>query len=956
MSSLTLDGSTRFVGTDFIKLLNTGTSNLATENYVLEQVAIGTSSTTTDLSDYYTIAQTNTLLDTKLNITNPQDITGMLRLGHISGNSQIMLNAVSSAKDFYVNGNAEINGNHLVNSLDSSGYIKGTSLITNTINTNNINDVVFLSNSVPYAQFDVSADRFEFLKPVRTSSNITSTAEINSAILKSNFISNKDALTNLRLQINSNDFMTFNIANNNIEVDRDIEMHSSRLKSNIIDTWTNADLEIKRNNVNFMELKTDNRIIANQVLQCGGNLKTQEIDTVAPLDMVLKVSGNNFLELKTDDRIIANKLVQCGSNLKTQEIDTVAPLDLIMKRNNVSMVELQDGLTLLNTKTECINNIVCDTFESRNLTTSTILNHVMNESTGEIKFYVGSPTVPDATTNLVMTLQNNLITFHKPTSLGTIDDTNYVKKTGETLQIVDGAVVVGGGVQNGTDTLTVNGTAYVSGNATVNGNFYITPNGYMFNAGAAGAGARSFNYVVLGTTGSIHQFFIGNANNLRVQFAWNDCYFTPNVVCFASVKSNAIDTHNDSDLIFNRNGVEFMKFERTLGQVEMTVGVKSNTYDSIGNADVAFRRNFVDFLYLRNGYVEVNSGASLWSANALMNNIDTAGVSDMTFKRNGVDYLYLRNGYVEVNASSSLWPPNARINDINTTGDTDLVFKRNGVEFLRFDGPNTVTNGPENLLLVNDSNVGISSSWVFANVFANRTGDTDTDFRGAIPAGLDSGIVYMTYEHATENLHIKTDVEIDQDKKLYIHKQTGASCHISSTNIASVNHTTFENEDINGELRFRTNGGTKMYIRANDLLVGAGYVFSGDFNDTSDKTKKYDIKDAEYNFTEIIKQIKPKTFKMKDEKEIGITKNHIGFVADDLVPVLPEDIENIVNVNQDGIKTLSYMKLTSILWGAMKEQQTKIEHLEAKMFEMMEEINLLKKPKTRTRTTAKTTT
>ena len=69
MSSLTLDGSTRFVGTDFIKLLNTGTSNLATENYVLEQVAIGTSSTTTDLSDYYTIAQTNTLLDAKDNIT-----------------------------------------------------------------------------------------------------------------------------------------------------------------------------------------------------------------------------------------------------------------------------------------------------------------------------------------------------------------------------------------------------------------------------------------------------------------------------------------------------------------------------------------------------------------------------------------------------------------------------------------------------------------------------------------------------------------------------------------------------------------------------------------------------------------------------------------------------------------------------------------------------------------------
>ena len=61
------------------------------------------------------------------------------------------------------------------------------------------------------------------------------------------------------------------------------------------------------------------------------------------------------------------------------------------------------------------------------------MNYVMNESTGEIKFYVGSPTVPDATTNLVMTLQNNLITFHKPTSPnigggGGVDDTNLYSK------------------------------------------------------------------------------------------------------------------------------------------------------------------------------------------------------------------------------------------------------------------------------------------------------------------------------------------------------------------------------------------------------------------------------------------------------------------------------------------------------------------------------------------------
>ena len=36
------------------------------------------------------------------------------------------------------------------------------------------------------------------------------------------------------------------------------------------------------------------------------------------------------------------------------------------------------------------------------------------------------------------------------------------------------------------------------------------------------------------------------------------------------------------------------------------------------------------------------------------------------------------------------------------------------------------------------------------------------------------------------------------------------------------------------------------------------------------------------------------------------------------------------------------MKLSSVLWGAVREQQSKLEHLEATMFEMMEEIKELK--------------
>ena len=56
---------------------------------------------------------------------------------------------------------------------------------------------------------------------------------------------------------------------------------------------------------------------------------------------------------------------------------------------------------------------------------------------------------------------------------------------------------------------------------------------------------------------------------------------------------------------------------------------------------------------------------------------------------------------------------------------------------------------------------------------------------------------------------------------------------------------------------------------------------------------------------------------MKEEKEIGITKNHFGFIADDLMNVIPPEWEDIVRVDDEGIKKLSYIKLSGTLWGGM---------------------------------------
>ena len=168
MSPLQLDGGNTIIGTEFIKFLVIGSSNLVTKAFVNIVVANGGGggTGTTDLTNYYYNIETDallnnkynkieidTLLDIKLNVNNPQDISGILRLGHIDGLSKIILNGVASSKDFYVNGDGEINGNYLVASLDSSGYIKDSNIQSNTFNVLNTNNILFQSNNDTYLQY-----------------------------------------------------------------------------------------------------------------------------------------------------------------------------------------------------------------------------------------------------------------------------------------------------------------------------------------------------------------------------------------------------------------------------------------------------------------------------------------------------------------------------------------------------------------------------------------------------------------------------------------------------------------------------------------------------------------------------------------------------------------------------------------------------------------------------------
>ena len=615
---VSLDGGNTIIGTEFIKLFATGSSNLATESYVNTAIINGGGggTGTTDLTNYYNKtetdallnnkynksetdtllnnkynkSETDTLLNDKLNINNPQDMSGTLRLGHIDGLSKIILNGVASSRDFYVNGDGEVNGNHLVASLDSSSYIKGSNIQSNTFNALNLNDILFQSNNDTYIQYDVS----------------------------------------------------------------------------------------------------ETKIVASKLIQCGGNLKTQEIDTIAPLDLVIKRNGVDYITL-TDGQIqfnqptnlaitpdlsncvkltgeasqtIAGNVVVSGT-LNTNTLNSNGNNDIVLQRNGVEYMKLEGTLQAV----EMTKGVKSNTYDSignadvnfrRNTTDFFYLrNNTLDLNTGiSLSSDVASinEISSKTATNLVIqragvnyiTLTDGQIQFNQPTNLATGGDTsNCVKYTGETLQTIEGDVVIGGGAQFGSFDLTVNGTSYfLSGIELVLGGSIAlgTGKGYIRSINLGG-GNTGYDYCIFGSAG-LHRFYVGGSpfpQHLKYQLSSTQAYFNVDVVCHTELQTDVINTKNatDVDLVFKRGDVEYMKFEGTLQAVELTKGAKSNTYDSIGNADVSFRRNTVDFMYFRNGNVEVNTGVSLVAESGKFDVIYSATPTNVVFKRGGVNFFTL---------------------------------------------------------------------------------------------------------------------------------------------------------------------------------------------------------------------------------------------------------------------------------------------------------------------------
>ena len=307
--------------------------------------------------------------------------------------------------------------------------------------------------------------------------------------------------------------------------------------------------------------------------------------------------------------------------------------------------------------------------------------------------------------------------------------------------------------------------------------------------------------------------------------------------------------------------------------------MKNNYFDSDGDSDVLFKRNDVQFLALDKFTEDTVEREAIRcskqlraNGNILVNSLQInkfpVGIEYCDFRLENADSImrFYAGNSTSVNFQITIdgltlgrvatCNSGIKTNVIDTTTDTDLTIRRNGTDVLNI-FTYTPTNGPS-FMVDAQSDCGISSSWLFANSCANRSANSDTYFRGAIPNGLISGKVYMTYLHTTETLDF--DCSIDN---------TGRSV------IGNILDTTVSDE------RLKTN-----------------------------------IKDVEINFSEYVKSVKVKTFEYIDEKYQNNDK--YGFIAQELQKHLPKELNNIVKETKpekdegEAYLSINYMKLSVV--------------------------------------------
>ena len=900
MSNLTLDGNISYIGTEFIKLLNTGSSDLATVEYVNEQVALGGGGGgNVDLSNYYTQTEVDTLLNNKLNVNNPQDITGTLRIDSTNGNGKLIVNAVGAPndEDFYVNGLSNLGGTLKAQVIQASSNIQTSQQIqSNVINTYSNSNMIIQRNAIPYITLDSqivddeTVEKIILMKDVEFSGglslNTLSVDTLNNTIGLNDMVFNVATLGEfLRFQVSDNtvrvpntrSFLSQDIYVDNLRpltFSNDVIFYSGNSTSDAYEEYVRLDASAEKVSIS-KETKFENAIQLNQGQSIKWtNVFIREVQGATRPEFDLIVNGStSHLRLWVNGAIkqaITNTTIACkvnidaeqgltvftGQQLKTNTINSHTNSNLVIQRsgstlitlNSSNQIQLSGDLSLPTSNTQYIRFPNCNIRQG--VATVVYFDLNVDTATGQYRFFIDSNTILNLTP-LTTTISNTL----QVNTINTNEDNNLVFQ------------------RNGSPYITFN-----SDRININQALHLSDTLFI----------DTVNKLSLKPSleGGVNIFDIRNlhpvADNPMVRFRVGEgggetivCEMTNNGVSIArnlivgtayELRTNALDTNGDNDLVISRNNIPFLTLDKfTEDTIEKEAIICSKQLRANGNM-------LVNNLQIN----QFQSGVEY--ADFRLHNADS--VLRFFVGNSTNPNFQITNANINLNRDTTIG--NVKTNTINSNGDNDLVFQRNGTEIFKCETSAGIDNN--DILNITPTGGGMTASNIYCNSFKNRTLTSDTIFYGANSAG-DNRVEYMKWNRADQSLDFNAPID--------------------NTNIAVI----------------------------------------GNIVDTtvSDERLKTNIQDVESNYCDCVKNVKIKTFEYKDEKYKNSDK--YGFIAQHLQKHLPKEFDNIVKETKpkkdegEAYLSINYMKLSVVLWGALQETLTKVEHLESRLFQLEDIIN-----------------
>ena len=502
--SLSLDGHTSFIGTEFIKLLTTGSSDLATEEYVNNAVAEGGGGNV-DLSNYYSQTEVDALLNNKLNVNNPQDVFGNLRLDPTNGNSKIILNAVSppnASDDFYCNGNGHFNGTLRVSVLTSDGDVNCDGVNADVFNSNVItNDIIFNHNDVEYMRFNATDDEIQLSKNIELNEDL---------IMKSTKVLYLDATSNLLRYITTRN-------DNGQDI---LELVNNKATNN----------QIRFTNNGSTSLIVDNSFLfSERQIQGNNGLKVDFIDT--------RTANANFDFRRNNVSYIT---------FQSDRVDINQPLHL----SDALTIDLADKLTMAPSLEGGVN-----IFDIRNL--HPVADNPM------IRFRVGE----GGGETIVCEMTNNAVSFQRNVIVGTAYElrTNAIDTTTDNDLVISRNNVQFLALDKFTEDTVEKEAIICSKQVRANGNIRVK----KLQINQIPVGIEYADFRLEDVSNSIMRFFVGNSTNVNLQIAQtatlNEILLNRATKCSNVFYTNTIDTYTDVDLVVNRNGTEIFKCETSAG-------------------------------------------------------------------------------------------------------------------------------------------------------------------------------------------------------------------------------------------------------------------------------------------------------------------------------------------------------------------------------------------------------